>query len=99
MLLLRDGDTSSAVTFKGCIQPASPMDDSVFRLRTKPGVNDKRRFLFICPPELLSLEDLERQIEVQHNSLRYELLRCEPMYIGQELSHWEGVLRCLGRVS
>lgn len=93
MIMRKDG---SSCSFKGCIQPLTHLNDSVYNMNTLPGINDKRRFLLVAPPDTLSLAELSMNIIVSHNGLKYELLRAEPMFLGTRLSHWEGTLRCLG---
>ena len=93
MVIRKDG---TPYTFNGCIQPLSHLNDGVYNMNTMPGINDKRRFLLVAPADAMSAADLELEIFISCNGLRYELLRAEPMYLGTAITHWEGTLRCLG---
>lgn len=93
--VLRNKETGSK-KISGCIQPLSTTREYSFDSYTMPGKQDKRRFLLFAPPDGFSLQDRYQEITLVHKGLSYALLRLEPLYFGEQLSHWEGVLRLIG---
>ena len=78
------------------LQPLRQEQYQDVRWSTAPGVFDKRVYLLVAPPEAF-MED-ETEIVVVCGGQTYELLRAELMTLGDEKTHWEGVLRPVGRV-
>jgi hypothetical protein len=79
------------------LQPINQEEHTSQRKASAPGYFDKRTYLFIAAP--YALDSCETEISVICGGIEYELLRAELMMLGDEVTHWEGILRPVGRVT
>ena len=79
------------------LQPINPQDYSGHKKASAPGYFDKRTYLLIAAP--YAFESGEGDISIVCAGMEYELLRVELMMLGDEQTHWEGILRPVGQVS
>ena len=78
------------------VQPIRPEEYTSGRKITAPGYFDKRTYLLTAPPDAFA--NGEKGIRFICSGVEYELLRAEMMFVGDEATHWEGVLRPVGSV-
>lgn len=97
MTVIRNRREEDFQEIQGVIQATSTQNDRQFNLPVPQGLNDKRRFLLIAPPEAFSPDDWFKTLEIVHKDLRYEVLRIDAMFLGNDVTHWEGILRLVGR--
>lgn len=88
-MTLYSGEVPEGRNFKGFIQPQNASSDE--SLSTPPGFADKRRFVLFAPD--WAITDSDTGVTVLCGGERYILLRAEPMFIGNQLTHLEGLLR------
>ena len=79
------------------VQPLNPSDDSRAKAYYDPGFADSGKFLFIGPPDTVSPQDSD--IFVCSEGIEYEVIQLRPMYLSGKVTHFEGVMRALGRIS
>ena len=81
--------------FTGIIHPI--MGSGEAAIPTPPGITDRRKYLLVAPPEVFCGQHEGCRATVSGGGMLYELLRAEPMTLAGEITHWEGVLRKVGR--
>lgn len=79
---------------KGFIQPAALPPAERPEARTAAGSISRGRHLLIAEAE--ALLPGEKDVTVRFRDEEYILLRAQPVYAGDRLSHWEGTLRLKG---
>lgn len=90
--LHRDGDPAG-LPVRAFLQPITQRrEDWRQDLPTPLGVRSQERFLYLGPPEV-SLEGLGDGFLEWHGR-RFQVRVCQPVYLGERLSHWWAVLEC-----
>ena len=81
--------------FIGIIQPIMNSGDP--DIPTPPGIAERRKYLLVAPPEAFCGQHEGCRATVSSGGLLYELLGAEPMMLSGNITHWEGILRKIGR--
>lgn len=79
---------------RGFISPLHATDTENQRKSTRPGKVRGEKYLLIA--EYAAIGDGETEVTVTADGKVYEVLRAEPVYAGENIGHWEGVLRLKG---
>lgn len=90
---IRIGSTES----RGFIRPKAADDPNITRKPLAPGISNDESYLLIAAAGAMTGMPDERTLVC--GGLEYEILRVHPLFIGEELSHWEAVMRLKGAVS
>ena len=84
------------VELRGFIKALDFKDAEKLRRSGQLGETDVGAYLYIGPPEPAPGD--VRSAFLDCLGLRYAFKRAEPRIIGGQISHWEGIWRCLGAV-
>ena len=74
--------------FAARLQPEADSDAGV---PAKPGIPIRRRYLLIAEPG--AFEPGEDCTQLYHGDAVYEVLRLEPVHLGEQIAHWEGTVK------
>ncbi len=94
-LTLYSNECPDGRSFFGRIEPISRKSTSKLHVRTRAGGVKRAEFLLIA--ERSAFPEGETGVYIVCGGDRYELLRADKMMLGDEICHWEGVLRFCGR--
>lgn len=82
-------------SFYGRIEPVRRSSTEKLHIRTRAGGVKHAEFLLIA--ESGSFPDGETGVYIVCGGERFELMRADRMMLGNELCHWEGILRLCGK--
>lgn len=82
--------TCGGRTFKGFFSPIEPKNAENKHIPLAAGVANEARYLLITNAQT------EEKSAVSVHGESYEVLRCEPIYFAESISHYECVLRPKG---
>lgn len=89
---LHYGAEPVGVSVRAFLQPVlDRRGDQWQQVPTPLGEARRDRFLYLGPPGV-SLEGLEDGY-LQCGAVRYEVMQAQPIYVGECISHWWGLLR------
>ena len=80
---------------RGFIQAKNPENPDIVRKPLGAGIANDESYLLIAESDAFPCTDGEKMLHC--GGLVYEILRIEPIMFGNELSHWEAVMRLRGR--
>lgn len=93
-IIIKSVECPAGRAAKGFLSPLNATDTENLRKSTRPGRVKGEKYLLIAEPTAIAAGETE--VVVTADGVAYELLRAEPVYVGEILGHWEGVLRLKG---
>ena len=93
-LCVKSAETPAGRTGRGFISPAAPRDGENAWRALPPGYYNRERYLLTASRDAIADGETERSVSC--GGAEYELLRVELVKVGDEVSHWEGVMRLKG---
>jgi len=93
-LSVRSAECPAGRAARGFVSPLDGTDTENLRTAARPGRINKERYRLIA--ESAAIVAGETAVVVTADGISYELLRAEPVFVGENIGHWEGVLRLKG---
>lgn len=89
-------DRGAEVRCRGFLQSADTMAEQGIEAFQAPGIRETGRYLLLAAPEAVSVGRTAKTVICGERI--YDVLGLQPIYCGETLTHWEGVLRKTGAV-